>query len=219
MDCVICLCIGDKYTEEYVTKLQTMVHTNTSRPYQFVCFSDKLIDGIDVILINDPHRYDPVWYKLWILQHNHLNHYTNKIFIDLDVIIHNNIDWVFDIKSPQLSVIDAEWKPDDIKRIPGNTGYNSSVMVWSDASVIWNMFIKRPDYFMIKYKGIDRFLWNEMAPVNTLPTGKVYSYREGATQHDQTTFKFRPNYSICIFNQYPKPLDLPNVEPVKTFWI
>lgn len=219
MDCVVCLCIGDKYTDEYVIKLKNMVGRNTNRPHQFICFSDRLIDGIDVVLIEDPHAYDPVWYKLWILQHDRLTQFTNKIFIDLDVVIHNNIDWVFDIRSPNLSVIGADWKPDDIKNIPGNTGYNSSVMVWSDARIVWNMFAERSDYYMLKYKGIDRFMWNEKAPVDTLPAGRVYSYREGASQHDWARFKFRPDYSICIFNQYPKPLDLLTCEPVKTFWI
>lgn len=219
MDCITCLCVGDKYDDQYVIKLQRMVSVNTTRPYKLVCFSDRLISGVDVVLIDNPLRYDPVWYKLWILQHTKLSNYRKKIFLDLDIVIHNNIDWVFDVDSPNLNVIGADWKHDNIKYTTGNTGYNSSVMVWSDACNIWDAFAKRPDYFMIKYKGIDRFMWNEGLPVSTIPSGQVYSYREGASLNDQSRFKYRPDYSICIFNQHPKPLDVLTNEPVKTFWI
>jgi hypothetical protein len=219
MDCVTCLCVGDKYDDQYVIKLQRMVSLNTTRPYEFVCFSDRLIYGVNVVLIDDPLRYDPVWYKLWILQHPKLSNYNQKVFLDLDVVIHNNIDWLFDIECFNLVVVGSDWKPDKIKHLEGDTGYNSSVMVWHDARDIWDAFDKRPDYFMLKYKGIDRFLWNERLYVSTLPSGRVYSYREGASLSDRTSCKYRSDYCICIFNQHPKPLDVLTVEPVKTFWI
>jgi len=218
MNCITCLCIGNKYDDVYVTTLQSMVASNITRPYDFVCFSDRLIDGVDVVLIDDPDRYDPVWYKLWILQHERLHCYEKKVFFDLDIVIQNNIDWVFDIEYPGLSVIEAEWKPSCIKNIPGNTGYNSSIMAWSNAAYVWDQFNTRPDYFMIKYKGIDRFLWNEDTPVGHIPAGAVYSYREGASTDDSERFKYRPDYSVCIFNQYPKQHNVLSYEPTKSFW-
>ena len=40
---------------------------------------------------------------------------------------------------------------------------NSSVLLWESNNCIdiWNHFQKDPDYFMVQYKGIDRFIFHE----------------------------------------------------------
>lgn len=214
---VICLLVGDKYTEEYVYKLKRMVARNTTVPHDFICFSDRPIKGINTILIEDSDRFDPVWYKLWIPTYKSMTPYNHKVFFDLDVVIHNNIDILFQLQPTRITVIRSAWKPGHISHAAGGTGINSSIMVWRDDVTAWKAFIKSPDSFMIKYNGIDKFIWNEHIPWDSLPP-IAYSYREGASIEDSTPFTYRPNMSVCIFNQYPKPDQLTDVDFIKEFW-
>jgi hypothetical protein len=56
------------------------------------------------------------------------------------------------------------WKKDKFYRKHSyNTELNSSVLAWTSRknSYIWEIFTKNIDYNTRKYKGIDRFFWNE----------------------------------------------------------
>lgn len=215
---IVCLLVGDKYSTDYVVKLRNMVKRNTSVPHDFICFSDD--PSVADILIEDPYLYEPVWHKLIILNHPSISKYDRKVFFDLDVIIHNSIDTLLHLPlvPSMLYVISSEWKPTNIRQLPGDTGINSSIMVWNDVPHITEHFLSRSDYYMIKYKGIDRFLWNEKMTYKTIPPNTAYSYREGATLTDNTQFKYRPEYSVCIFNQDPKPHTLSNDDMVREYW-
>jgi hypothetical protein len=218
MIAVICLCVGSKYDDQYPVKLRNMVSRYITSPYRFICFSDRLIDGVETILIDNKYHLDGVWYKLWLLQHPILHQFSKKLFFDLDVIIHNNVDWLLSINDNRLTVIESVWKDESVKNTKGNTGYNSSVMIWTDAQYVWNKFNQSPDRYMITYKGIDRFLWNENIDINTIHHNKIYSYREGLNRHDDTPYLYRNNCDICIFNQYPKPHQLSN-QFVQEYWV
>ena len=48
---------------------------------------------------------------------------------------------------------------------------NSSVLLWKSNNCvdIWNHFQKDPDYFMVQYKGIDRFIFHEKMKIDFFP--------------------------------------------------
>jgi hypothetical protein len=54
---------------------------------------------------------------------------------------------------------------------------NSSVITWTagEQNHIWEHFLSNKDYFMRKYKGIDRFLVHEGLKFNTFEHGLVNS--------------------------------------------
>lgn len=215
---VVCLSICGAYRDDYVYKLRNMVARHTSHPYDFICFSDHNIPGIRHIDVDMSLELDPLWYKIWLLTHPALNQYKRKIFFDLDVVIHGNIDHLFERIIDGLTVIESCWKPADIAQMQGNTGINTSIMIWENFPIAWEHFMKSPDYYMLKYKGIDRFLWNEGIGVSLLDPGIVYSYREGADENDTDSFKYRPNMAVCIFHQHPKPHEIPHDTLVVEFW-
>ena len=72
---------------------------------------------------------------------------------------------------------------------------------------------------MATYKGVDRFLWHEKLPVDTLPRGGVYSYRRGADLCDGVKFTHRPLYDVCIFHGHPKQTDVLDDPMVKEYWV
>jgi hypothetical protein len=195
-----------------------MVQRYTSYHYDFVCVSDHDIPGVVTIPV-DSSKYPPLWYKLYLLDDPTINQYEHKVFFDLDVVIHNSIDWCFTHSPKGLSVLRSVWKSDAIAAMPGDTGINSSIMIWRDARYVWDIFLCNDEFFTQKYKGIDRFLWNEPVKWSEVPRDEVYSYREGASIEDSERMLFRPAYSVCIYNQTPKPDESLHREPARSYWI
>lgn len=216
---VLCMSMGTKYPDEYVYKLQSMVSRFIRTPYDFVCVSDRLIKGVTCIPIEgDPH-YPIVWNKISLLDHSQINPYNTKLFFDLDLVIHDYVDILFELAPPKgVALVRSRWKNDDASFRPGNTGINSSIMVWKEASSIPSLFSTNTQKYTQIYGGIDRFIWNECADWVTLPPHLVYSYREGATRTDLSPRKYRPEYRLCIYNQQPKPHESVEDEPAKSFW-
>lgn len=218
---IVCLCVGPVYSDDYVYRLRNMVERYTTAEYDFVCYSDRRIEGIHTILIDDPERFEPVWYKLQLQALPALQQYHNKVFFDLDVVIHNNIDWLFELPDPGLHVIDAVWKTQFEINTYNGTGCNSSIMAWRDCDSrrAYDHFLQSPDMFMMIYKGIDRFLWNSKAiDLHFLPAGQVYSYLYGASLQDNRTAVMRESMSVCIYNGHIKPDQALSNEPAKSFW-
>lgn len=217
---VVCLHVKNKYNDEYVHKLQNMIARFCSRTYDFVCYTDKEIQNINTLSISDPDELDPVWFKLRMLDHPVLNPYDRKIFFDLDVVIHNNIDWIFDHPTDQLSVIKSIWKPQRLIESYLNTGCNSSIMIWNNCKHIARKFEEDKDRYMCKYAGIDRFLWHEVrSEWGYIKSDQVYSYRYGASVSDNEPRIIRKDKGVCIYNQYPKPHEELDYEPAKSYWI
>lgn len=217
---ITCLTVGRKYDDVYVHKLKSMVERYTTKQFDFVCYSDHHIDGIDTVIIDDPLQFDPLWYKLQMLYHPQINQHNHKVFFDLDVVIHGNIDWVFDVHPKSLAVLKSAWKKQSEIDSHLNTGCNSSVMIWEhDAYRIFDKFMTAPDTFMLKYKGIDRFMWHENVEWEYISTNQVYSYRGGASREDYVPFVMRSDRSICIYNQTPKPHEVADQEPARSHWL
>lgn len=220
----VCLKVGSKYSADYVNRLHSMVRrwdTNYSGP--FFCYTEdasNIDSDISVIPIKDVEAYDKWWFKLPLLAEPALKLYGKKILFDLDIIIHGSLDFLEELNGAKLTVCKALWKSEklleDQKEL--NTLYNSSVMVWQDAQYVYDYFQANEDKYMLKYKGVDRFLHHEQIDVNVLPPGIVYSYRKGATLNDCTPYTFRPDYKIALFHQYPKQEDLPKHQIVRDYW-
>ena len=104
------------------------------------------------------------------------------LFFDLDMDIKRDpsefITW------NGLTVIRDYWK-DDLYMAPHayDVHINSSVITWTagEQRDVWDHFLENKDYFMRKYKGIDRFIVHEKVPHNTFEQGLVNSVKSPAT--------------------------------------
>lgn len=92
---VVCLKCGDKYSSDYVNKLYSMVQRHITIRHRFTCFVDDP-KGIDKKVYCVP-LMRPVMLGWW----NKLNFFKLKdervLFLDLDIIILNNIDSLLEI--------------------------------------------------------------------------------------------------------------------------
>ncbi len=128
---VLCIKWGSKYGAEYVNKLYSMVNRHLKRPFRFICLTDNTA-GIDAHI--ETHDIPQVGFadfdqrQPWTLLHGWLKvtSFANPLydisgptlFIDLDVVIVDDIGCFFDI-SPEIPfLVIKEWdKQDDT----GNT--------------------------------------------------------------------------------------------------
>lgn len=216
---------GTKYSSEEVNRLYRMVKKNLTIPFIFYCFTEDP-EGLDsnIQIIDNPYYdyLDGVWNKMCLFNSELMPNGTN-LFFDIDVIIQDNIDYLLDYKSQKLTKIYAYWKEYSVQddsaddpRSHWDMNGNSSILLWENGTQdnIWKLFDTNPDNYMMKYRGIDRFIWHEGFNVNYFPEGTIYSRIHGKDLEsiDEYTdliprsrgFKeyayYYPNHKICIFN-------------------
>ena len=95
---------GDKYDASYVNKLYNMVSRNLAREFRFICLTDdnsgflSSIESFDIPKLNLPEGIpERGWTKL-VTFSKHISDIKGQcLFLDLDVIIVNGIDELFDL--------------------------------------------------------------------------------------------------------------------------
>lgn len=123
---VVCIKWGTKFDAEYVNRLYRMVKNNLTLPYRFVCFTDddrgfdKNIEAFPlppIKLKNEgPERG---WRKLSVFNKQLANLEGQALCLDIDVVIINNINYLFE-ESGDFRII-KDWKyPKD--SYVGNSG-------------------------------------------------------------------------------------------------
>ena len=221
---VICVKWGTKYSSDHVNRLLTMVERNISLPFKFYCLTEdasNLNKNVNVIPIK--HNHLEVWWnKLAMFERGFGNLKGKCLFFDLDVIIQNNIDEIALYEHNGLCKIFSYWKDEDnIKQHEYDMRRNSSCLTWEADSLdfIWQYFDKNCDYYLLKYKGIDRFLyWEENLKkhVQTFPKEWFYSRVQGDGETEgqiptdkyrngnRINFFFRPERKVCLLNGFSK---------------
>ena len=98
---------------------------------------------------------------------------------DLDMDVKHDPSQFLNV-NPGLTLCSDYWKRDNPRyqiKHAYNVTVNSSIMAWvaGEHVDIWQKFLTNTDYYMRKYKGIDRFIIHENFTVNTFKDGIVSS--------------------------------------------
>ena len=212
---VVCFKVGDDtYTYEHVNKLYEMIARNTSHKFDLICFTE-----------------DPRGIKTYIdarpLPEQRLNHWWNRlalfkkgvlsgpcINIDLDVVIHNNIDELFELDDELYMVPNGVY---------GNDEYNDCVVKFNPDKhhYMWDKFIA--DKSLYHAGGVDRF----MTILLKLGEHKHKTFpREWFSKYSTATndrLDIHKNNKFCHFiklGQYDrKQHELRDHEFVKKYWV
>ncbi|MGL6227132.1 MAG: hypothetical protein ACRC10_10985 [Thermoguttaceae bacterium] len=114
MDNIICMKWGSKFGPNYVNTLAGMVRRHLKTPYRFVCFTENgegLNPGIDVRPLPElnlpEHLPERGWRKLTLFQRQLADLQGRALFLDLDVLILDDLEPFF--TQPGEFLIVHEW--------------------------------------------------------------------------------------------------------------
>jgi len=221
---IVCLKWGTKYPADFVNRLYRMVKRNTSLPIQFYCISDDpkdLDSGINFRQIEDI-GLKGWWYKLMLFKSELYDIKGTTIFLDLDVVITENIDELFTYNPGEFQIIK------DLK-----SGFNSSVFRLEIGTLpeVWNNFWEEKESIIERLHG-DQDWIAEAIPqhMNTWPSKWVVSYKKQCNSRAKRSYgrlgeylrkiglmkppsgyAVIPEYAkIVIFHGKPDPVDVMN---------
>ena len=217
---------GDKFTAEHVNRLYRMAKRNITLPFNFYCYTEdptNIYNEVNIIPLDESLGLEAWWWKLTIFKKNELK--GINLFLDLDVVIQNNIDHLFSQAFENKLVLISHEDEDirlDIESFFTFTFYNSSIMIWYNNENIefYEKFIKNINLYTNTYRGIDGFFSYEFDQSKFIPlNGKDYYNRtiikfpDDATEFKSKSLKIKedigsssirlfhnPNRPICVFN-------------------
>lgn len=211
MDTVSIICVkwGTKYSPEYVNILRAMVKRNLSLPHKFFCYTDDpdgLRDDIEIVKIED--KLHGWWNKLLLFQKEIPGVVGKTLYLDLDVIIVNPIDELFQFD--ENFVIIEDWMYTVQRRRPTTTVYNSSVFVFEVGGNqhVWDNFNKDRKQVLRDNPGDQDFITKQIPDAAFFPNGWCRSFKWGY-HYDELFYDFdnglNDETKIVVFHGSPNP--------------
>ena len=175
---IACVKVGRKYSDEYVLKLRAGVAKHLPVAHEFVCFTDKPIDGVTC---RDAGPLPGWWAKISLFSLG-----QPLLYFDLDLIIVGDLTPI------------VEWDGFGIMRDPKQPGVlGSAVMkLTGNERHVWDEF--RPD-IMSKMHGDQDWITRCMPQARTFPPQWFPSFKFGAMSKP-------PEGALAMnFHGFPKP--------------
>ena len=174
---VACVFWGDKFSDDYVYNLKSMVERNTTVPHQFVCFSDRELEGITTVKLIP--GYEGWWNKMQMFNTD-FKLGNRVVYLDLDTLIVDNIDWLLEYDGMFMGIEDLGAVNKHQPELKGRL--QSGVMSWDYRlnSHLWNRFTSSGE--SQRYRGDGEYL-NHIVPkyqrdfIQKRYKGKLKSYK------------------------------------------
>jgi len=224
---IVCVKVGTKYKANDVNRLYRMVDLNMSIPYNFYCFTDDE-EGL-LLPIKKKRVYDlplhSYWWKMTVFDKTMWDNNEPTLYLDLDVIIQNDITYLFERVNRELiriGYIGTEPKIQEYEVSVGIKHYadvNSSIMLYhaQDMHLIYELFMREPEINIKKYFGMCRYLthkhgydmthfkyWNDWYSAwKAYPAGqkiKDSPWQTMQTSECEVDIMMYPDSAICIMN-------------------
>ncbi len=210
---IICMKWGTKYGAEYVNTLFNMIKRHITLPFQLTCFTDDT-GGINpqIRLCELPRLDLPTeipergWHKLTTLQNDLGGLHGNVLFLDLDVVIVNNIDDFFHYPAEFAIIRDAKLR----RRLIGNSSVYRFTVGQHDA--ILQKFRREFNSVRQKYRNEQAYLSAEIHQKNQLsfwpdswcPSFKYHCMKPWPLSYFQDA-EIPKDAKIIIFHGHPEP--------------
>lgn len=224
----VCLKWGTKYHAEYVNRLYRMVQRNFTLPFRFFCLTEDaqgLETGIEPLPL-EVSDLQGWWYKLSLFQKDFFQLEGEMIYLDLDVVIVDNIDFL--AKEPGDFLIIKNWSR--------NQMWNSSVMRFKIGkyAYIWDRFLEQKEKIVHSLHGDQEWIFECVPEASTWPENRILSYKKslnskafpilqklgleklGLRAFDWMDTPLPNEASIIIFHGKPDPDDV--AEHAYGFW-
>ena len=236
LDTLDCACVihGDGYKWEYVEKLYSMLKRNSTRNIRLHVYTEASREVPDHMVKHVLEEWPGIsgrrqswWYKMQLFNPKH--HAGPMLYLDLDMVIVRNIDWIVDLPTRYF------WAIKDFRRLWRQhfKGLNSSIMWWDTRrfDYIWNEFNNK-DIKIIRgrYQGDQDYITAHILERErrTFDPKYVMSWRWQALdggyifekRHHRepgTGTKFDAETSFLVFHGNPKPHEVNDPEIIR-YW-
>jgi len=154
---ILCVKHGVKYPAEYVNTLYSMCKRHCSLDFNFYCLTDDA-KGLDknIQIKNLPNTLAGWWSKMYMFA-NKLDIKGQILYMDLDVVLANNIDHLFGYKRENWVIIR------DFLRNQNKTWqkYNSSVIRFSAGTLdkMWQDFTQSQADIQRRFRGDQDYIY------------------------------------------------------------
>ena len=193
---VICMKWGTKYGAKDVNCLYSMVKRHLSRPHRFVCLTDDRqginpdVECFDMPLIDVPKEKDvSPWRKLGMFSENIADLTGKSLFLDLDIVIVDNIDCFFSF-SNKFTIIE-NWTQ------AGRGIGNSAVYCFNigQHADVLNYYNSHTDEVTSKYSNEQIYLSRKIGDIDYWPAAWCRSFKRHCL----------PGYIIRYFKTPTRP--------------
>ena len=210
---VCCVCYGEKYKPQYPLILYNMVKRHMTKPFKFICFSDsiylkkQLPPEIEVRQFPE-HNLQGWWNKLQLF-HPKVDLPGDTLYMDLDVVITDNIDCFFTYK-PEADFVGMN----DFN--PSTKQWNSSVMKFKNDKLhgrLWHKFMDDRPNLLRRFAGdqnlISDFIKNtpgcESYPDSWTQSYKWYDRKGNRYAKSDMTYEHNGESLVTVFHGQPNP--------------
>jgi len=234
---ILCMKWGDKYDQTYVDKLKEQCESNCSIPFNFYCLTDKPTKTYDIQI---PTTWDKYYHEkrgfFWAYRKIHmfsdLVEGDQFLFLDLDVIIHQDLKYFFELPMDKPWIVRGWWNnPDTVKQNFAkhkSTPLNSSVIRWNRGQMksVYTHVKNNPEVIFFTYPSLDNYMahhwydpWAEdKGFLQGFPQGDIYSWYKGNIYPvDMSKKVLRKDHKICLFNNSTHT-EGDYDEEIKTLW-
>ena len=217
---VVCLKHGTKYSAKYVNVLYNMCKRHLTIPFEFVCFTENPLDINPNITIHPLPKIDNAhgwWYKPYFFSKD-LPFKGTILYMDLDVVIFDNIDKMFTYHNNKFCIIRdfnrsirKDWRK-----------MNSSIFKFTTPHMhyLYDTYAKNPKYFINRLHGDQDFIFENTKPDDFIwwPDEWIQSYKwemrdrrelirvDGKRNFNQNKEPIiKPQTAIAVFHGEPHP--------------
>lgn len=218
---IVCLKWGTRYPADYTNILYRSVKRHLSRPFRFLCITDdpsELDEGIDTVPLPPNPRPDfytkwpDIFIKLLILQDGFANLKGPTLFMDVDIVIMDDIDCFFDYMPGKNCIIHnwIEWHKTLFRKRPAIGNSSCFRFEAGSSGYIYDTFVREFDDANdhSKFPTEQAFLTHAMKEVYWWPEGWVKSFKR--TCRPMFPFNLfvtpkKPKTKILVFHGNPDP--------------
>lgn len=213
---VVCVNWGAKYPADYVLRLYSMIKKHTSYEFNMYCLTDKPnIYSQPIIPVELKPGFEGWWNKMQLFSDGTL-HFGEYLYFDLDVVIVENIDCLFEFEG--FGITRDFINPD--AGLTGGKEYNSSIMRFKQNQTLWEFFLAHQDEWNKAQKQVAWFgdqnviscYLNKMGYDNPFPDEWIWSFKIGSLRgrrpvdHSQYFGATIPEGGkVCVFHGRPNP--------------
>lgn len=181
---IICLKWGTKYPAEYVNRLYRMINNHLTIPFEFYCITDDsngLYPEVNVLDLEIEEGLKGWWYKLQLFKTDFYGLSGQAMFVDLDVVIINNIDPLFETNKNDFMII-RDLKPGLI--------YNSSVFKLELGSQphVWEEFLADKESIIARMHGDQDWISEVVNDAKLWPKNWVVSFKKECNARNKNSY-------------------------------